>query len=244
MDGGGGAGVIAVLVAPGTLRPDTAIGLPESESHHLRVRRAAAGDRLRLHDGAGVIGQGVLLGVGKEVRAQVESVQSHPAPAPLRLVVGAGDKERFGWLAEKCAELGVTELVPLAASLCQGVATRLREAGLERVRRQALEAIKQSGAAWAPAVTELHTVGQACARFATGLRWLADREGASPGLRDGQALTVVVGPEGGLTTDERQEFVAAGFRPVRLGPQVLRFETAAIAAAIIAGVPHLGGIDG
>ena len=65
------------------------------------------------------------------------------------LAVGAGDRDRFGWLVEKAAELGVTTLVPIETARTTGVATRLRGKHLEKLRRQALEAIKQSGAPWA-----------------------------------------------------------------------------------------------
>ena len=72
------------------------------------------------------------------------------------------------------------------------------------------------------------------ARYVAGERWLADPEGESaPRSEPDDAVTVVVGPEGGLTQSEREAFQSAGYLPVRLGPYTLRFETAALAAAAL-----------
>ena len=70
--------------------------------------------------------------------------------AELTLAVGAGDRDRFAWLVEKAVELGVTAVVPLETERTAGVATRVATTQhLAKLRRQALEAIKQCGAAWA-----------------------------------------------------------------------------------------------
>jgi 16S rRNA (uracil1498-N3)-methyltransferase len=67
-----------------------------------------------------------------------------------------------------------------------------------------------------------------------GTRWVADAEGGgAPPLGPDEPVTVAVGPEGGFTPSERAVLLAAGFLPVRLGPRVLRFETAAVAAATV-----------
>lgn len=236
--------MIAVVAPPGALVAAGDLVLSESESHHLKVRRTQVGEPVRLMDGAGAIAQGTVLSLGRYAAVRVEAVHTHPPLDTLCLVVGAGDKERFEWLVEKAAELGVSEIVPLASSLAQGVATRLRDSHLDRLRRHALEAIKQSGAAWAPAIADFHTPAQVCARFTSGARWLAAQDGIAPVVAGGQPLTAVVGPEGGLTDAERQEFRAAGFLPVRLSPNTLRFETAAIAVAVLARGALTGGPDG
>ena len=78
-------------------------------------------------------------------------------PAPPRqlvLAVGAGDRERFAWVVEKATELGVTAVIPLESERTAGVATQIRPQHLERLRRHALEAVKQCGAAWATRVEE------------------------------------------------------------------------------------------
>ncbi len=103
---------------------------------------------------------------------------------------------------------------------------------LDRLRRRALEAVKQSGNPWACAVEDPVSLDQFLARPAAGLRWLADPAGVPPASTLGdEPVTVLVGPEGGLSGEERAAAAAAGYQPVSLGPHVLRFETAAIAAA-------------
>lgn len=238
---GGEAPLISVLVPQGSLQPGAMLPLPESESHHLRVRRAAVGSPLRLQDGAGVTAEAVLVSTGGNAEVRVDSVCQHQPPMPLHLVVGAGDRDRFEWLAEKSAEFGVTELVPMATSWSESVASRVRPSHLERIARRAREATKQSGAPWAPTVAALATPEEVRDRFREGRRWLADAGGTVPIVDAEMATTVVIGPEGGLTNAERELFIAAGFEPVRLGPYLLRFETAALAAAALVRSAERGG---
>jgi 16S rRNA (uracil1498-N3)-methyltransferase len=235
--------MISALVPPGALVAGSELGLPDEEAHHLTVRRASPGAPIRLHDGEGAVALGTLLALGSRAAVRVESVDHHPAPPVVRLVVGAGDRDRFGWLVEKAAELGVTEIVPLESALVRSVSGRVRGVHLDRLRRQAREAIKQSGAPWAPAVTDLRIPEQVCAQVVEGTRWLADPAGGAPTRVGSGALTAVIGPEGGLTEGEQAQFRAVGFAPVRLGPHLLRFETAAIAAAVVARLPFRGGVD-
>lgn len=222
--------MITVLVEPGTLPPGGTVALPESEAHHLRVRRAAEGVAVRLADGAGSLGEGTLLAGGAVAVGRITAVAR---PAGLWLAVAAGDKERWDWLAEKAGETGVTDLLPVESERVAGVASRLRAGHLERLQRRAREAIKQSGAAWAPLVHPPVGFDDLCSRSFEGVRWLADPEGGLPGaLRPDGPVLVLVGPEGGLTGRERRVALDGGFEPVRLGPHVLRFETAAVAAAV------------
>ena len=226
---------------------DEALELAEGEDHHLRVRRAEDGDRVELRDGAGLTGRGRVVRRGRGWGVTVEHTVRIPAPAPLILGVGAGDKERFEWLIEKATELGVTALVPLETERALAVATRVRTAQIEKLRRRALEAVKQCGAAWAPAVAPPEPIAVFLARPAAGARWLADAEGQPAGGEGAGELTIVVGPEGGLTPGERAATLAAGYRPVRLAENVLRFETAAIAAATLAATARAnarGGLHG
>jgi 16S rRNA (uracil1498-N3)-methyltransferase len=241
--GGREAGVITVLVPPGVLAVGQEIVLEDGESHHLKVRRAATGAPLRALDGAGGVAEGTLTRAGASAAIRVDRVR-HVAPLPLlRLVVGAGDRERFEWLAEKSAEFGVTELVPLITDRTESVATRLRPGGLDRVRRRAREAIKQSLAPWAPEVASLTTPAEIIERCGGELRWLADAGGESSGGGTGAPLTAVIGPEGGLTEAERALFLAGRFIPVRVAPHILRFESAALAVAALCRAHHQGGID-
>lgn len=229
----GGAGhpaVITLVVAPGHLAPGTLAPVPDEEAHHLRVRRGADAEPVRLVDGRGTMATGTVCWQGREATVLVERVERLPAPAPLVLGAGAGDKERFLAVVEKAAELGATLLVPLATERSRSVASGVRASHLPRLQRRALEALKQCGAAWAPEVAPPEDLAQFLARDLPAARWLADQEGALPAAGGVGALALAVGPEGGFTDAERAQFRAGGFSPVRLGANILRFETAAIAA--------------
>lgn len=224
----------SVLVAPETLVEGSTVALDEEERHHLRVRRAAPGERVRVLDGAGGMAEGRLERSGDEFAVRLDRVAQVPRPPLFALIVGAGDKERFGWLAEKAAELGVTDLVPLRSERTRSVAAGIRDAHVQALQRRARQAIKQSGAPWAPRLLPPIDVRTAAAQGVGDYRWLADSDGEPPPrLPIDAPLIVVVGPEGGLAPSERDAFLEAGYRPVRFAPDLLRFETAALAAAAV-----------
>jgi 16S rRNA (uracil1498-N3)-methyltransferase len=252
--GGRGAAVITVLVPPGLVTHGAAAGrrerLDDSEQHHLRVRRVREGEHVALRDGAGLVGIGRIAMVGKTWEVEIENAERRARPAALTLAVGAGDRERFGWVVDKAVELGVTRIVPLVTARAENVANRVRDSHVDKLRRQALEATKQCGAAWAVGVDEPAVLAAFIKRNETernepGLRWLADPAGdAPPGALDEVAVTIVVGPEGGLEDQERTALVDAGFHPLALAAHTLRFETAALAAAAMVATARLRGTHG
>jgi 16S rRNA (uracil1498-N3)-methyltransferase len=236
--------VITVLVPHGVMAGRRE-QLGDGEGHHLHVRRARAGDVVALRDGAGLVGTGRLAVAGHEWLVDVDRAERHPRPAALRLGVGAGDRERFAWVVEKAVELGATAVVPLETERTGGVATRLRDSHLFKLRRQVLEATKQSGAAWALDVESPARLADFAARGYAGHIWLAEVDGQPPPpVLDAAAVTVVIGPEGGLSTEERATLLGAGYRPTALGPHTLRFETAALAAAAAVTIARLRGAHG
>jgi 16S rRNA (uracil1498-N3)-methyltransferase len=219
--------------------------LREGEAHHLQVRRVEPGEVVELRDGEGLTGNGTLLRAGKAWSVVAGVTERMPAPSPLVLAVGAGDRDRFAWVVEKATELGVTAVIPLECERTAGVATKIRPQHLERLRRHALEAVKQSGAAWATRVEEHVSVDILVEQPPKGSRWLADATGEpTPAVLGDTPLTVVVGPEGGLTAAERERLVAVGYQPIRLAGHTLRFETAALAAVAAAVAGRLRGGHG
>ncbi len=226
------------VLAPEPLADATRlVTLDDDESHHLRVRRAAAGDPAEVLDGRGRIGVGRLEAQGKGWQVTLDQVRTVPAPVELVLLVGGGDKDRFAWLVEKAVELGVTEVVPLDTERSRHVASRVRDEHRGRLEQRAAEALKQCGGAWALRIGRVTGLPAAFAGVTTTDRWLADPSGAE--LRTAgpdRSVAIVVGPEGGLTAAEGDGARAAGFVPVALGGRILRFETAAMAAATIVGL--------
>ena len=234
-----------VLIPPGSAVVGTRATLDQSEAHHLRVRRAREDEGVEVLDGSGLTGTGRLVRVGSDWMVEIRSALRQPAQAQVTLAVAAGDRDRFTWMAEKAVELGVSTIVPLETARTAGVATRLRNAHREKLRRAVLEATKQCGAAWAPTIEPSLALEEFLARPIQGIGWLADPAGAPPpATLDDTPLTAVIGPEGGLTAEERAALVSAGYRPVALGANTLRFETAALAAAAAAGTARLRGNHG
>lgn len=235
-----------VLVPPGAdAHPGARLILDESEVHHLQVRRAREGETVEVRDGFGLVATGRLMRQGKTWMVELGEGQFWGHPPELVLAVGAGDRERFDWLVEKATELGVTAIVPLETERTAGVGSRLRGAHIEKLRRRALEAIKQCGAPWAPRIEPGVALAELIAQARSGVRWVADLAGQPPTpIPQGAAVTVVVGPEGGFTSEERTRLIEAGYQPTALASQTLRFETAAVAAAAAVATSRLRGAHG
>lgn len=227
------------LVAPvGSLEAGASLDLPSRQGHHVAVRRMAMGDAVRLIDGAGAVAEGRITALGDGVTVTVAEVRVHPRPVTTTLAVGAGDRDRFAWMVEKATELGVTRIVPLETERCRSVASRVRDSHIGKFRLRATESLKQCGGAWDPEISSPLTLD----RWVEGLgegegeRWFGLHE-AAPGVEPippDRAVTLVVGPEGGLTEAEQRQLRAHHFKPVGVGPNVLRFETAAVALAALA----------
>ncbi|MBP2648797.1 MAG: hypothetical protein H6Q77_2421 [Gemmatimonadetes bacterium] len=223
-----------VLVPPGTAALGRPVSIDDDEQHHLKVRRITPGAEVEFTDGAGTRGRGRLLVQGRGLFLEVDSLEQARLPAPIVLGVGAGDRDRFTWLVEKATELGVTEIIPLETERTRGVASGLRPEQLDKLRRRAREVLKQCGGAWAPELREPVTLETFVRRAEPGARWLLDAAGdPPPALDPALPACALVGPEGGLSDTEQSVALAHGFVPVTAGPLTLRFETAALSAAVL-----------
>jgi 16S rRNA (uracil1498-N3)-methyltransferase len=216
--------------------------LDEGERHHLRVRRARDGEQVELLDGAGLVATGRLVRDGRDWSAEIERAEYRVRSPELTLAVAAGDRDRFSWVVEKSVELGVSAVVPLESARTRDVGTRVRESHLPKLRRLALESTKQCGAAWVASIESPVSLEEFLARPVTGLGWVADAEGIlPPAMLDRTPVTIIIGPEGGFAAEEQSAITAAGYIPIALGPDVLRFETAALAAAAAVGTARMRG---
>ena len=231
-----------LLVSPADLAAAEVTVEGDAYRHLFRARRLAAGDRLRLADGAGAARWAEVAAVD---RRSARMVPGEPAPAPepalrVHLLVAAPKKERAAWLVEKATELGVA-----AVRLIETGRTP-REFGdgtLRRLERIAAAAFEQCGRGRLPELSGTHAWEDVAALLdrsaPEAARWVLDLDpDAAPardlvdGTADG-AAALLVGPEGGWSDDERRDLAAWGCRPVRLGPTVLRVETAALAGAAL-----------
>jgi 16S rRNA (uracil1498-N3)-methyltransferase len=205
--------------------------------HAARVQRIKAGETVLVADGAGTLLTCAVRAVGPDgLQLAVSARRTVPVPTPRLVVIQALPKGERGELAvEVLTELGADEIVPWAAarSIVQWHGAR-GEKALQKWRRTAREAAKQSRRAWIPAVPELHRTADVTARLAAGAALVLHEEAGVPlaaaPLPAGGDLVVVVGPEGGIAPAELEAFESAGATPVRLGEPVLRTSTAGAAA--------------
>jgi 16S rRNA (uracil1498-N3)-methyltransferase len=211
--------------------------LGEDVAHHARVRRIDVGERVRLVDGAGMVGRGTIVRLSRaSVAVDVERVERVEPPAPVHLLVPVADRERMLWLAEKCAELGAASWRPVLWRRSRSVSPRGEGSGFQqKVRARMVAALEQSGGAWLPTLYPDATVERAIAAAPPGEHLLLDAAGAPALARRWSApIALAVGPEGGAEEDEREQFLRAGWVPVALGGSILRFETAGVAALAVA----------
>ncbi len=227
--------MIHVMVAPGSLEAGKMIPLPDDEEHHLLVRRVPDRTFVTALDGAGVVAKGRVQKLGKRWTLEVGEVHRVPAPSETILAVGAGDRERFQQVIEKSTELGVTRVIPLVTSRSVQVATHIREGAIAKLRRFAVESCKQCGNPWAPVVDFPMALSAFVASPPVATWLLADPAGErAPQLGREASIGWLIGPEGGFTEEESLILTRdVGANHVRLGPHVLRFETAAVAAATL-----------
>ena len=227
---------VATFYAPDLPPEGGNVPLGEPAAHHAGVRRLAEGDLVRLTNGCGRVGSASVARLTKrEFVAAVETVHRVEAPPLLELLVPVADRDRMLWLAEKATELGVSIWQPILFARSRSVSPRGEgEAFAAKVRTRMIAALEQSGGAWLPEVRRETALDAAIARVRARHRYVLDLAGGrldSSHADDGVAI--VLGPEGGLETTEREHLRASGWSPVTLAPTTLRFETAGIAAIAI-----------
>jgi 16S rRNA (uracil1498-N3)-methyltransferase len=206
------------------------------------VRRLSAGERADVCDGAGAIAECVVTAVAAGVvELRVLARHDEPAPEPRIVIVQAIPKgDRAELSVELMTEVGADVVVPWQAERCvaQWRADRAARA-LERWRRAAREAAKQSRRHWFPEVTGPAALPDVAALArAAGLAIILDPEAHRalqrvplPARGD---IVVIVGPEGGVSPAESAGLADAGAVTARIGPTILRTSTAGpVAAAIL-----------
>ena len=217
------------------------IVLSGTEGRHAAVvRRLRSGERVDVANGAGLLAECVVVApTPNGLDLAVTAYHRVPRPDPAVTVIQAIPKGDRGELAvEEMTEVGVDRIVPWQAGRSVPVWPG-KAKGLVRWRVTAREAAKQSLRAWIPEVTAVAFTEEA-ARIvgAATLALLLDPAAPDPlagtEVPPSGDLVVVVGPEGGVTDQERSTFLAAGAIARRLGPTVLRTSTAgAVTAAIL-----------
>jgi len=210
-------------------------------NHIMRVLRLRSGDLLTVFDGSGGEYGARIEDFRKDsvvVSVQENRAADRESPLSLTLAQGISRGERMDWVIQKATELGTTRIIPVSTKRS---VVRLDEKQAEKKsqhwRGVAIAACEQCGRNRIPDVTapvDFYNLLPPDNSGSTRLLLSPSGELRIDDLKDiGSGVTVLIGPEGGLEDVEQEAAIHAGFKAVRLGPRVLRTETAAIAALTI-----------
>jgi 16S rRNA (uracil1498-N3)-methyltransferase len=212
----------------------------QATAHLTRVLRLKPGDELVLFNGEGgefaarieaLEKRAAVVRVGEFVAREAES------PLELVLVQGVSRGERMDYTVQKAVELGVSRIVPV---ITERTVVNLKDE--RRERRQdhwqavAIGACEQSGRNRVPVIEPVIAFDRWLAAAPAGLKFVLHHraeQGLSGVARPAGPVTLLIGPEGGLSPAEIDASRAAGFQPLCLGPRVMRTETAAVAALAV-----------
>ncbi len=231
---------------PFPLASGAEVELPERAARHVAVLRLERGDAITLFDGSGGQFAAELTRVSRDAaRARIGRREAAERESPLAVTlaqcVSSGD--RMDLALQKATELGVRRIVPLASE--RSIVRLSSERADRRVahwRGIVTAACEQSGRNCVPEVEPITAFDIFLAAPAAGELRLVPSPDAPRGLKafePARAVTLLVGPEGGLSPAERARAEAKGYAAVRFGPRVLRTETAQL--ALIAAMQVLWG---
>jgi 16S rRNA (uracil1498-N3)-methyltransferase len=230
---------VSRLYVPQSLSPNTEVVLDDNSAHYIRtVLRLKKDDPIIAFNGKGgeyvckfgeVSRKTVSLKVNTWLNSSVES------PLQITLGLGVSRGDRMDLSVQKAVELGVSQITPIMTERCvvqlKGEKQQLRLQHWQKIVQHAAE---QSGRTVLPELTAVTAI-QNWVGNQRGLKIFLDpySESSLTQLQpDNKKVTLLTGPEGGFTDQERCIAKAAGFIPVRLGSRILRTETAAIAALV------------
>lgn len=227
---------------PQPLAAGQQLELPADVAHHINVVRMEPGDTLTLFNGDGGEYTAVLTEVQKKkawAELKVFDPREAELPFAVTLAQALPEGSKMDWIIEKAVELGVAGIQPLAARRCVvRLSAERAEKKLEHWNGIVVSASEQCGrnrlaSVAAPlefrdwiAQQDLHKRVILTPRATESLADWARHQPA-------QALSIMVGPEGGFSDEEEAEALRHGAQPLSIGPRVLRTETAALAAVSI-----------
>ncbi len=219
--------------------------LDGSEAHHLlHVMRAQMGDEVELFDGVGGVAPATITNLKrKTVSLEIDlsrKIVTEEVQFKIRLATAVPKGDRFRWLVEKATELGVSELIPLNM---ERSSVTPRESKIDKHRQYIVEACKQSSRNHLMNLQEMQSFTDFCEWISAQNTkcLLGDLNSDFKSLEELQSwvnsptsLTVVVGPEGGLSDHEFELISQSGMKRWQVGKHILRTETAGLALATLA----------
>lgn len=228
---------VSRLYAPLTLATGGQVELETDSGHYVRtVLRLKAGDGIILFNGKGGEYACTLVEVSRYVvRVKINAWSDRSVESPLQINLGLGISrgDRMDLAIQKAVELGVNQITPLLTERCvvqlKGEKQQQRRQHWQKIVQHAAE---QCGRTVLPSLDEIMLLIN-WAEHQHGLKIFFDPYAEQTLMQlqpENNEVTLLSGPEGGFTGQERQLAKSAGFIPVRLGSRILRTETAAIAA--------------
>lgn len=232
------------VLAPPPLAHGALVELPSAAGAHLaRVLRMGVGDELAVFDGAGHEFEARIESIRRDrVSVRLHAPRAGASESTLRITLlqGIARGEKMDLILQKATELGVARIVPvLAARSNVRLSAKTAVDKLEHWRRVVTSACEQCGRSRLPELRAPVHLEAAVGQDDANLRLLMDSNADAPSLpgllkeRGQGAVSLLVGPEGGLDENELQQARSAGYRACRMGPRVLRTETAGLAAIAI-----------
>jgi 16S rRNA (uracil1498-N3)-methyltransferase len=224
---------------PSPLAAGTTVTLPEHIAHHIHVLRLAPGDTITLFNGEGGEYTATIAGIEKRrVQAEIKAFSPREAELPYAITLAQAlpEASKMDWIVEKAVELGAAGIQPLAARRCVVRLSAERAARkMEHWKGIIVAASEQSGRNRLLHLAEPAALDDWIAQQDLHLRILLTPRAEQP-LSDWarhhppQALTLVIGPEGGFTEEEENAARSQGVLPLAMGARVMRTETAGMAA--------------
>lgn len=224
---------------PGPLAVGAIVDLPDQVAHHIHVVRLAAGDAVTLFNGEGGEYTATLAQVDrKHASAEVKTFSPREVELPYSVTLAQALPEgaKIDWIIEKAVELGTAVLQPLAARRCV-VRLSPERAMKKREHWQGIivAAAEQSGRNRLPRLAELADFSTWITQQDMHRRVLLSPRGEQSLAEwarhhPPQAVSLLIGPEGGFSEQEEQAALAHGALALSMGPRVLRTETAGLAA--------------
>ncbi len=212
------------------------------EAHHIvRVLRYKVEDELKLFDGSGKVFTGKIEEVtGNEIRGTIIGKMDERLPKiNINLYQSVPKGDRFDWLVEKAAELGVEKIIPVVTE--RSVIKKIPLPKIERWKRISLGACEQSNRSDIMEISGPLTFSDSIRRLPLDslniIPWESETTKTLDGILGTRSLpkeaNIFIGPEGGFTQKEIETAVSSNVIPITLGPRILRVETAGILSVIL-----------
>ena len=206
--------------------------LPPKQAQHVRVLRLNINDEIELFDGQGNVAQAKIKTIDKKnIGIEIVSQNNVQTPKTFPIHLGMSIIREMEWAIQKAVELGVTEITPIVADRSQGRFKPEQAAKkMQHWQEIIIAACEQSGLNFLP---KLNNITPHPCPLPQGARGLILDPYATKELRDippSASATLLIGPEGGFTEAEIKSAKAAGYQTLRMHDNILRAETAAIAA--------------